>query len=169
VHVPTDETTMPASHPITDTSADDTDSHQRVELWMRAHATIDVQDRQQAALDRLSRLEDEGIIAPLSVNTWGKHIDTADDTSPSSTATPALDKAREFERWSAQNGASLPGFQRHIQSSLLTSHTQEVFVTPILSLAIYEDNDLHDVIPNSGPEEYHTVTAYIESVATHDD
>jgi hypothetical protein len=135
---------MPASHPTADTSADDTDSHQRVELWMRAHPTMDVQDRQQAALNRLSRLEDEGNIAEFTVNTWPKHIDTAADTPLSDIASAALDKAREFEHWSARNGASLPGFQRRTQSSLLTNHTQEVFVTPILSLAIYEDNDLHD-------------------------
>jgi hypothetical protein len=44
-----------------------------------------------------------------------------------------------------------------------------VFVTPILSLAIYEDDDLSEVIPNSGPEEHRTVPAYLESVARRDD
>jgi hypothetical protein len=140
-----------------------------IEVWMRDYATVEVQDRQQAVLDRLSRLKNEGIIATFSVNTWGKHINIADDDSLSSTATLALDKAREFERWSEQNDASLLGFQRRTQSSLLTTATQEVFVTPILCLALYEDTDLHAVIPNSGPEEHRTVTAYIDSLAATDD
>jgi hypothetical protein len=48
---------MSVSHPTADTTPDDTANHQRIELWMRAHPTSDVQDRQQAALDRLSRLK----------------------------------------------------------------------------------------------------------------
>lgn len=139
-----------------------------VEVWMRANATVDVQDRQQAALDRFSRLKDDGIINTFSVNTWRKHINTLTDNSSATTVTPALDKALEFEHWSERNGRSLPGFQRRTQSSLLTNATQEVFVTPILSLAIYEDDDLHEVIPNTGPEEHHTVTAYIDSLVETD-
>jgi hypothetical protein len=160
---------MSVSHPTADTTPDDTANHQRIELWMRAHPTSDVQDRQQAALDRLSRLKNEGIINKFSVNSWRKHINTRNGDSPSNTATPALDKALEFEHWSEHNGRSLPGFQRRTQSSLLTNTTQEVFVTPILSLGIYEDDDLSEVIPHSGLEEHRTVPAYLESIATHDD
>lgn len=145
---------------------EETTNHESIEVWMREHPTIDVQYRQQAALDRLTYLKDEGIINPFSVNTWRKHINTQNGDSPSNTATPAFDKALEFEHWSEQTGRDLPGFQRRTQSSLLTNRSREVFVTPILCLALYEDTDLNAVIPNSGPEEHRTVTEYLDSFTT---
>lgn len=144
-------------------------NHGTVEVWLQEHATADMRDRQQTALYRLSQLEVKGTIAELSINTWAKYINTAVDESSANNGRPALDKAHEFEHWSEQHGASVPGFKHHTQSSASTNTTQEVFITPVLSLAIYVNTDLQTVVPNSAVEEHRTVTAYLDALAATND
>jgi hypothetical protein len=126
--------------------------HETLEVWMRAHTTVDVREYQQEIRDQLSRLEDEGVIAELRVNIWEQYIDPAVDDVSSGPARETLDKVQEFDRWSAHNGTSIPGLQRRTQSSLLTGTTREVFVTPLLCLAVYEDDTLCEIVPYSDTE-----------------
>jgi hypothetical protein len=147
----------------------DTEQTQRkAELWLREHS-LGIRESQQAALTQLQDLAQNGHFDALSVHTWSKHIAITTSESPNQTAAGILDSIREFKAWTDRNDYSLPGFQRHTQSSLGANTTREVIAPPLLCLAVYEDEMLSEVIPHSGPEGHLTVPEWLQSVASNDD
>lgn len=136
----------------------------RLELWVRSHTPYGAYSRRRSALERLSHLKSEGDIESFTVNVW-------DEGAGMMTGEPldAFDSRRklgEFAAWAAAHGCTLPGFkERHLESTF-TDETCTRFDPPILTLAVYDDDELLGVYPCADGENSHTVGTVLESLAT---
>ena len=120
----------------------------RVELYLRGD-TYGTYDRQKAILDRVSELEEEGVVTDADVDTSWQRIRTPELDCRDG----ALETYEEFRAWAAENGYSLePAFQRRQRSYIGTDLVHEVLVFPTASLAVYEGTDLQAVFPCSGED-----------------
>jgi len=115
----------------------------RVELYLRGD-TYGSYDRQQRILQRVEELESEGVVAETDVDASWQRIRTPEQDSRDE----ALETYEEFREWAVENGYQLePAFQRRNRSYIGTDVVDEVVVFPMVSLAVYDENDLRAVFP----------------------
>jgi hypothetical protein len=115
----------------------------RVELYLRGD-TYGSYDRQQRILQRVEGLESDGIVAETDVDASWQRIRTPEQDSRDE----ALETYEEFREWAVENGYQLePAFQRRNRSYIGTDVVDEVVVFPMVSLAVYDENDLKAVFP----------------------
>jgi glutathione S-transferase len=123
-------------------------STRRVELYLRGD-TYGTYDRQQAILDRIRDLEADGTVADASVEADWQRVRTPEQDSRDG----ALDTYEEFVDWASENGYSLePAFERRQRGYLGTDTVHDVVVFPVVSLAVYDGQDLEAVFPASSAE-----------------
>jgi len=117
----------------------------RVECYLRGD-TYGTYDRQQAVLRRLDDLETDGVLADAEVDASWQRIRTPEQDSRDD----AVDTYEEFREWAETNGYSLePAFERRQRSYVGTDVVHDVVVFPLVSVAVYEENDLVAVLPSS--------------------
>lgn len=134
----------------------------RIELYLRGD-TYGTYDRQKVILDRISALEEEGVVTDADVDTSWQRIRTPELDCRDG----ALETYEEFLAWAEENGYSLePAFQRRQRSYIGTDLVHEVLVFPTASLAVYEDTDLQAVFPCSGEsgEVYYSVQDCLDAL-----
>ena len=127
----------------------------RVELYLRGD-TYGSYDRQQRILQRVEGLESEGVVADTDVDASWQRIRTPEQDCRDE----ALETYEELREWATENGHRLePAFQRRNRSYIGTGVVDEVVVFPMVSLAVYDENDLQAVFPcaDGSGEVYFTV------------
>jgi hypothetical protein len=118
----------------------------RIELYLRGD-TYGTYDRQNGILDRVTDLEEAGVVADADVDTTWQRIRTPELDARDG----AIETYEEFRTWAEANGYRLePAFQRRQRSSLGTEVVHDVIVFPMASLAVYDGGELQAVFPCSG-------------------
>jgi hypothetical protein len=126
-----------------------TPSQRRIECYLRGD-TYGTYDRQQAVIERVENLENEGVLAETSVTADWQRIRTPEQD----VRDDALVTYEEFREWARENGYSLePAFERRHRAYLGRSAVDDVVTFPVVSVAVYDDRDLAAVFPCSGEDE----------------
>lgn len=129
-------------------------------LVMRLWTRRPVCGPRTTVIDRLSALRTAGAIDDFSVNTWPEEIALAGENRE----TDLLETIDQLEAWAADHGLSLrPPFGTRT-SSLLVGGSEEVLLTPMLLLAVYEDGELIGVYPCTDGEYTWTVSEFLDGV-----
>lgn len=130
-----------------------TDDAVRAELYLRGD-TYGTFDAQQSVLNRIRRLEADDEIDEASVADEWQRIRTLDEDTRSG----AVATYREFADWADRNGYVLgPAFERRTRSYMGLDRVDDVVVFPVVSLAVYEGQDLQAVFPCSDAEREYSV------------
>lgn len=135
----------------------------RVELRVRDLTPASVHDRQEAIYEQLVQLQEDGHIADVSVEVWGKQVRAEAGTNPAAddASTPAARLTyAELEAWAERNDYDLaPAFSTHSLGSLVTDKKEQIEVIkfPTICLAVYDGDDLLAVAPCSTTEGVRTV------------
>lgn len=125
----------------------------RAELYLRGD-TYGTFDAQQDVLNRVRALEAAGVLDEANVAGEWQRIRTLSEDTRSG----AVETYREFDDWATRNGHSLsPAFERRTRSYLGLDHVDDVVVFPVVSLAIYDGEELQAVFPCSDEDETYSV------------
>lgn len=122
------------------------------------HGITDVRHR---VFTRLHRLADAGTLASVDVDVWGGYAvtDSLRDQDDAAALVP------EFERWAEERGYSLaPAFDRRERGSMLDDGTWEVWVVPLVTLVVREEDRLKAVYPHANGERIRTVDDGLEAL-----
>jgi len=127
-----------------------------LELWTRRP----VCGPRTTIIDRLSALRTAGAIDDFSVKTWPEEI----ALTGTNQECDRLETIERFEQWATDHGLGLrPPFETRT-SSLLVGDSEEVLLTPMLLLAVYEDGKLVGVYPCTDGEYTWTVTEFLDGL-----
>lgn len=142
-----------------------TSSPLRATLKLRSFPAHGITDVRRRTLTRLHRLADVGILSEVDVDVWGSHavVDAMADRGDAA----SVEAVSDFERWAEGHGYTLaPAFARRECGSLLDDEAREVTVVPLLTLAVYEEDELKAVYPHVDDECVHTVDDGLEALET---
>ncbi|WP_336328612.1 HTH domain-containing protein [Halovenus sp. HT40] len=131
-----------------------------VECWSRNTTEPTVIAWQESVYERLREYANSDRIARLETNTWSKCIrcPTASDDRTETCANKCWETYCQFEDWATSTGYDLePGFRRYERSSLASSESCEPVVVPVVSLAVYSEDELGAVFPCSTTDRVWTV------------
>lgn len=139
-------------------------TYRRAELYLRGD-TYGTFGAQQSVLNRIRRLESEEVLDDANVaGEWQRIRTMAEDRRSGALAT-----YDEFADWAERNGFSLePAFERRTRSYVGLDRVDEVVVFPVVSLAIYEDDELQAVFPCSDGSENVTVLDCLDALEAGD-
>lgn len=134
------------------------DSHRRAEVYLRTD-TIGTYDAQQGVLDRLRRLDEQGVFDATGVASRWDGIEThAGDARPE-----AMRTYEEFCDWADANDFSLePAFDQRPRYVTGTTEVRDAVIFPVVAMAIYVDDDLRAVLPSSDEFGHYTVHEALE-------
>lgn len=141
-----------------------TSSSLHATLKLRSFPSYGITDVRRRTLARLHRLADIGTLSEVDVDVWGSHA--VADSMPAHDET-ALKAVSDFERWAEDHGYTLaPAFARRECGSLVDDEVREVTVVPLLTLVVYEDEELRAVYPHVDDDRVHTVDDGLETLET---
>jgi hypothetical protein len=111
-----------------------------------------------SVIDRLSSMAAADAIGGFSVETWPDELPVSEHTEHSQ----VVERYKEFLMWAEENDRSItPPFQRRTVSPLI-GESRDVLTLPIMCLAVYEDDSLAGVYPNTDGDETTSVVDYLE-------
>lgn len=117
-----------------------------VELFVRSLGPQGAHGRQQALIERLERLQQDGHVESMNCTVWGDQIypETAHRVTE---GRKALEDINRLQEWAASHDVSLTPFfeERVVRSMCEESYT--VIVPPVSCLAISRDEGLWAVFP----------------------
>lgn len=114
-------------------------------------------------VETLSACEAEGTIDELLLRSWPDHVNRSGD-GPNR---EVIDRFEAYEAWARRRGVSVrPPFEVREHTSTVTGEYHERLVTPLISLALYEDGQLFGVFPHSADGETYTVEDAIATLRT---
>ncbi|MDL5363096.1 HTH domain-containing protein [Halalkalicoccus sp. NIPERK01] len=116
-------------------------------------------------INRLQMLADEGPVDELDVDVWGPSMGTTQDRR---NPTETRERVAEFEHWATEQGYTLrPAFQwQSSESAGDTGSQKQEIVTPLITLAIYTENEgaLQVVYPHVDGEDVCTIHDGVEAL-----
>lgn len=135
----------------------------RTDLTVKAYVRPTVlSDPIDETLARLERLDESGRIDAVEIRTWPAEVPVDSPRSDPS----VLDVYRTFVVWAERADASIdPPFTARTKHSRTTDETRTVLSTPVLSLAVYEDETLRAVYPHEDETGIHTVGQAVDAIA----
>ncbi len=135
------------------------DPQRRTELYLRGD-TYGTYEAQQAVLQRVERLADgDALDAAEVADEWQRIRTTNEDRRDG-----AVETYEEFAGWAERNGYSLgPAFEQRTRSYVGLDQVDDVVVFPVVSLAVYEDDQLRGVFPCSDDERTYRVQDCLEA------
>ena len=146
---------------MTDTT---TDGH-RLELYVRSLAPTGGREAQEAAIERLDRLERTGTVDAARVHVWGREIAPDSAAAGTESGRRVLDRIEAFETWARRADVSLASFFRTREvHSEITGRDYRTIVLPGMALAEYRDDTLAYVTPCSDDGQMTTVTDRLETL-----
>ena len=136
----------------------------RCEVYVRDD-TYGTFDAQQSVLERIRRLDDEGVFDAAGVeSTWDRVSIREDEVRDDALAT-----YEEFRDWAAANDFSLePAFDTRPRYVRGTTERTEAVVFPVVAMAIYRDDELRAVLPSSDEFDHYTVHEALEGFERED-
>lgn len=118
-----------------------------VELFVSSLAPKGAHKRQQAVLDRLERLQQDGRIEAITCTVWGDRI--CPETAPRITnGLNALRDIGRLQQWADRRDVSLTPFFNERTVESMNDESYRVIVPPILCLAISKDDNLWGIFPS---------------------
>lgn len=120
-----------------------------------------------ALLDRLDRLEEDGVVTEYTVHVWGKCLVPSIAARTRAGATIREQLAR-FQAWAADHGVSLPNLEVETVHSRFTDETYECIRLPAVVLAEFESGTLRFVTPCSEEGVVHSVTDRLDALGGDD-
>ena len=152
-------------HPPRPESDEDVAAPVTVELYVRSLAADAAQAPQEAAIERLSRLERDGVVDEYAVHVWGRRVSPDTAAAGTSAGRFVLDRIERFRDWARRNGATLRSFfDTHEVDSSITGESYTAITVPSLTLAEYRGDDLVRVTPCGDGETVHTVTDHLDAL-----
>lgn len=139
---------------------DDRHTELVVETYTRPALLLEPVD---AKIETLERLESEGTIEELTHHSWPAEVSVSDH----GLYDDVEETFREFDRWAATNEVHIrPPFSIRTRRSTFTGETSTVLVTPVMSLAIYLEDQLAAVFPHSDGDVHYPVSEAIAALKT---
>jgi hypothetical protein len=140
------------------------------ELWIRSFAPVGGDERQEAAVDRLQNMADDGRLADLTVRMWGKKMRRSSAAAYTEEGQVVFDRVAEFREWAAGEGRDLePFFEERTERCEFTDAEDSVVVLPSVALAEYRDDELVHLAPHVDDGEQVTVQERIQKLRGEDD
>ncbi|WP_435344993.1 HTH domain-containing protein [Haloarchaeobius sp. HRN-SO-5] len=133
-----------------------------LEVYTRAYAAVSEPEDHVARLVRT--LVDEGVVDGFRVHSWPSAVRMADDTD-------VVRRYRAFAAWADDAGVSIDrAFRCCTEHNWLTGEHCEKLATPLVTLAVRQDDDLVAVLPCSVDEDEHvSVVDYLDALARGED
>ncbi|MFC7224785.1 HTH domain-containing protein [Halalkalicoccus sp. GCM10025322] len=138
----------------------------RAVLRLRTLGPSGLNPPQVAVIDRLQTLseDEDGPITHLDVDMWGASmgITQTEDYDPEETR----ETVAEFKQWADEHDCTLrPAFEYHSAKSEAEGENQNGrLVTPLITLAVYTEEDLQAVYPHVENDEVNTIHDGIEEL-----
>lgn len=136
-----------------------------VELYVRSLCGEAAKEPQEAVIERLSRLEREGVLDGYTVRVWGRRI--CPDTAAADTEAGrfVLDRLEAFEDWATEAGTSIQSFfdTDEVDSSI-TGESYDAITVPTLTLAEFRGETLRWVSPCADGGTVHTVSDRLDAL-----
>lgn len=127
---------------------------------VRAPLLFEPIDRQ---IETLQACESEGSIGSVLIRSWPDQVTISED-SPNGEVLEVFDR---FRQWANNRDVSIePPFRRRTVTSPITDQSKRILTTPLLSLAIYREDQLVGIYPHSVDDETITTTEVIGTLRT---
>jgi hypothetical protein len=134
-----------------------------IELYVRSMLPDGANERQEAVIDRLERLDDDDEIEGFNVVVWGKQIAPESAAAGTEEGTYILNRVAEFKQWALSNNVSLESFYQTTEvESEVTEEAYDAMVLPVMGLAEYRDGELAHVAPCTEGDIVHTIMDRLE-------
>ncbi|SEO90279.1 hypothetical protein SAMN04487948_10746 [Halogranum amylolyticum] len=129
-----------------------------LELLVRSQSGTGARDKQQALIETLAELEEDGVIDEFVVRVCGSEVcmQMPPDHGPNGESVVSL--VSQIQEWAADRGVSIERVFREktIRSSILEDE-RTVVRLPQLSLLVFEDESLEAVYPCHQGESFYSV------------
>lgn len=127
------------------------DSNSRnVELYVRSLAPYGTRNEQDAIVERLLDLERRDVIDDVDLTIWGSEVCLDSASAQVGTGRRVAERIRDFYGWCEDHRASIePFFDLSTVESSITGDSFHRVVPPHRCLAIYVDDRLEEVYPNT--------------------
>ncbi|MFC7077498.1 HTH domain-containing protein [Haloarcula halophila] len=141
------------------------DTLPHVELFVRSMLPDGANERQEAVLDRLERLDREDEIADYNVVVWGKQIAPESAAARTPEGKYILNRVAEFKQWALSNNVSLESFYQTTDvESEVTEEAYTAMVLPVMGLAEYREAELSHVAPCTEGDVVHTIMDRLDAI-----
>jgi len=114
----------------------------RAELWVQP--TPATWAAYEPIVERLRRLDREGVVGSVAVRTWDRYVPVA------SPLDPGAERLAAFQHWAGARGRDLPACERSSQGVGRMGPERTVLRTPEAVFAEYRDGVLVGVTPGAG-------------------
>lgn len=105
----------------------------------------------------LNRMERDGVLDGVTIHTWPSKVPARSPT------TDVVERFREFRSWADANDATIqPPFSVRTVESEFTGETGTYISTPVLCMAVRDDESLVGVYPYTAGTEHHSIADGIE-------
>ncbi|MDZ7730814.1 MAG: HTH domain-containing protein [Natrialbaceae archaeon] len=139
-------------------SADDGPGRLEVHLKVRAHFPSCVSDRLEQVVSRVEGLLEQGTIDAVDVSAWIRLYPDRPVLENNERET-----LQQYLDWASRHGYVLqPAFRCHESSSLVETTSRTAVEVPMVSLAVFEDDQLRCVVPYSNGDVVESVEEYLE-------
>jgi hypothetical protein len=129
-----------------------------------ARGSTDARAREEAVFERLRELKRDGRIGELSVRTWPGEVSLT-----RAGHSEVVDTFRAFEEWAQARDASIrPPFAIRERQSTITRQEDTLLLTPLVCLAVYDEDDVVGVYPCAHGGSVTTIDDCIERLAAGD-
>jgi len=146
-------------------SADTTTDPIRLELYVRTLSPPGARARQEETIERLQRLDADGVVDDVNVHVWGKQIDPTTAAADTEQGQFVLNRIAEFQQWALANNTTLDSFyQTRQQSSSITGEEHTTIVLPKMGLAEYHGSELAQVAPIDEGDDTYTVGDHLDDL-----
>jgi DNA-binding Lrp family transcriptional regulator len=136
-----------------------------VELYVRSLCSGAERPPQDAAIERLERLERDGVLEEYTVRVWGRRVSPDSAAAETAAGRFVLSRIGEFRNWARRTGASVRSFfDTHEVDSSITDESYTAITVPTLTLAEFHGDDLHRVTPCSLDGAVHTVGDHLDAL-----
>lgn len=129
----------------------------RLALYVRSLGAHGSSRVQEIVVERLERLQREGVIEGFETHVWGDQLALGGALSRTDAGVALGATVDAVHEWAADAEVELVGFERRVLASAITDEHHEVVVLPALALVEYEDDVLTHVSPCRKPDGCRTV------------
>jgi DNA-binding Lrp family transcriptional regulator len=121
-------------------------------LYLRSLGAHGSSRVQEIVVERLERLEREGVIEGFETHVWGDQLALGGALARTDAGVALGTTVDDIHAWAADTEVDLVGFERRVLASAITDEHHEVVVLPALALVEYEGDELVHVSPCRKPE-----------------
>jgi DNA-binding Lrp family transcriptional regulator len=135
-----------------------------LELYVRSLSADTVHGPRESVLERLSRLEREGVVAEYTVHVWGRRV-SPETAARTEAGRFLLDRIERFRDRSRRNATSTRSFfEPHEVTSSITGESYTAVTVPSLALAEFRDGALRRVTPSADGGTVRTVEDHLDAI-----